>query len=768
MKKLIFGVLATAMFFVTSCERPFDEGRAAAGEAATVSVNLGFPMMQTRAYSDGKSATELKYAVYENKNSVLSLLGTYPVTTDILISKQIDFQLVTGRTYTFVFWAAAPSEGTDWESPYTVDFAQNGATMTVDYSKAKANDDRNDAFFASLDKEITGDVQMTVQLTRPFAQINVGTNDYEVAEAQGCAPDLSKIFVSKAYKKLDLVSGVASEEQADVTFAYSEINADQETFPVPTYEYMAMAYVLASTEEEVLSKVQFTYKEGEDGEETVRTVGSVPVKRNHRTNMYGQVLTSTASVNVVITPEYEETDYNYSQLLFAAAVGGTAVLEGDVDLNEHGDVLTFTRDAVIDLNGNTITGLKGKDGAIRVTNGAHVTIKGNGKMISEDPEHSTVIWVADENSSVTIEDGYFEGKGTDDQLIYCQLGTIYIKGGTFKLPDHNFTLNCLDASARAGKATFVVTGGKFWKFDPSDSSSENPHANWVAAGYKSVKTVIDGEDWYVVVPDDTIELSSTETNNLAEAISALAESGATEATILFKDNGTYSLKAVPNTQQVVWPSDTKLTFIGNGKDTNVENADYFTAQGCEIEFRDLTLKVFENPTNHTAIGFKQATKVSMTNVDIYGEFHVFAGDASFEGCNFYFGGGGKNQTRYGLYCESAGKTTLKDCVFDTSCKTDSDRETKGILVYSAQGNTEMGDIDIDGCKFIVTGKKSTKAAIEIHSELFEKAGTLTISNTTCQEDGYQYGLWREINGGNNQPTTYYTVIVDGVKVQTAE
>ena len=262
-------------------------------------------------------------------------------------------------------------------------------------------------------------------------------------------------------------------------------------------------------------------------------------------------------------------------------------------------------------------------------------------------------------------------------------------------------------------------------------------------------------------------MSSTE-NDLAGAISEFAESDATELTVLFKDNTSYSLKKASNAQTVVWPSNKKLTFIGGGKETVLADADYFTAEGCEIEFKDVTLKVFENTTNHTALGFKQAAKVSLTNVEIYGEFHAFAGDVTFNNCSFYYGGGGSsNGSRYGLYCESAGKTVISGCTFDTSCKADGNStETKGILVYSDQGNKEMGDIDITDCEFNVTGKVSTKAAIEIHSEKFEKAGTLNITNTTYTDNGY-IALWREINNSTQEETKFYTVIVNGEEVQTS-
>lgn len=764
MKRIFLMMLAVAGMAATSCERSFDDGGVAVGNEAKVSVNIEFPAMQTRAaYSDGTTATELQYAVFEKKNDVLKRIETYTVDSDnpeeIHISKQIEFQLVTGRTYQFVFWAAAPSEGDDWTNPYTVEFTEEGATMEVDYSKILANDERNDAFFASVEKEITGDVQMSVELTRPFAQINIGTSDYEVAEDQECAPDLSQIVLNKAYTTLDLVTGAATGNNGDTTFAFNDIDPSKK-FPIDNYEYLAMTYVLASAEEEADYTVTFSYKEGADGDVTDRTVGSVPVRRNFRTNMFGQVLTSTASVNVIIVPEYEEPDYNYSQLLFAAAVGGTAVLEGDVDLNEHGDVLTFTRDAVIDLNGKKITGLNGKDGAIRVTNGAHVTIKGDGQIVSTDAEHSTVVWVADVNSSVTIEDGYFEGLGDDDQLIYCEAGTIYIKGGTFKLPDHDYTLNCKDANARNETAKFVVTGGKFWNFDPSASKAEgNPIRNWVPAGYKSVETTIDGdENWYIVIPADT-DIISVPTDMTQDDFNEAITNAADNAIFYLGDDVDLKLPSNATVNK-------NFTFVGNGADkSTIKDLNHETATGSNLTFENLTLQVAQGGSA-TSLGFQGAESITLKNVTVKGEFHTFsATTAVFEGCTFNHDRI-NNTARQGLWCEAYGTTVIKDCIFQV-VPTNPSHETKAILIYSDY-NFEMGDVEVTNCQFLA-GNKSEKAAVEIHSEKFTSAGTLTITDCTWDDKTYEGGLWREINNtASGKPETkFYTVIVNGEEVQTS-
>ena len=45
-------------------------------------------------------------------------------------------------------------------------------------------------------------------------------------------------------------------------------------------------------------------------------------------------------------------------------------------------------------------------------------------------------------------------------------------------------------------ANIIVKGGRFYKFDPANNSTEGPGTNYVAEGYRSTKD----SDYYVVTP----------------------------------------------------------------------------------------------------------------------------------------------------------------------------------------------------------------------------------------------------------------------------
>ena len=158
MKKIIYSLTALAVVLFASCQK--EDHAQIANDAATVSFYVSTPEIATRAYSDGTTATELQYAVYDADGKYLEdLTGTQ----DINLSTTVEFKLATGNTYTVAFWADSE------EAPYTVDFANK--TMTVDYTGVVSNNENLDAFYAWHTFTVTGTQTENVELKRPFAQL---------------------------------------------------------------------------------------------------------------------------------------------------------------------------------------------------------------------------------------------------------------------------------------------------------------------------------------------------------------------------------------------------------------------------------------------------------------------------------------------------------------------------------------------------------------------------------------------------------------------
>ncbi len=186
------------------------------------------------------------------------------------------------------------------------------------------------------------------------------------------------------------------------------------------------------------------------------------------------------------------------EFLAAAEKGGNITLWDDIDLDNGLDV---TQDTTIDLGGNAIT----FDGAgiIDVSGDATLTIRGDGALEQLMTSELGYLIRAEENAKVVIEDGLFAGGLTCVQAGDNAVVEIY--GGRFEslvgYSGTNWHLNLIDNS----NASIVVYGGTFVNFDPSNSRTENPAANFVADGYATVSQDLgNGDILYTVVQSQAI------------------------------------------------------------------------------------------------------------------------------------------------------------------------------------------------------------------------------------------------------------------------
>lgn len=320
MRKLNYLLLGALGLTMASCANE-DLVSNVTGDEANVSITLSTPQIQSRTYSDGTTAQKLQYAVYKvttdatTGTKTLSRTDYFTTNESINLEKQVSFKLVSGHTYGFVFWASCA------DAPYYVTLNSDGAVMDIDYGDPRlcANNEKLDAFFAYEELYVTGDQAKTIYLYRPFAQINVGTSDLEDAAKAGYTPAFSHLTIDKVFKTLNLVTGeVSNQVENGHDYAFSAIPSG-ETFPYTdksvtpnvTFDYLTMVYALVdNTEDQPVVEVEFCTTDADAIEHAgEHTVGSVPVKRNYRTNIFGQLLTSSVDVNVVIEPAYEKPDY---------------------------------------------------------------------------------------------------------------------------------------------------------------------------------------------------------------------------------------------------------------------------------------------------------------------------------------------------------------------------------------------------------------------------------------------------------------------------
>ena len=293
MRKYFLSLVAMAtMILFSGCNKNEDFYISENGDMVT--FNIATPEMGTRAFSDGTTANKLIVAVYQG--------GQYreALTQNVTIngSAQVSLPLVTGVTYDIVFWAYA--EG----APYTFNAVDH--TVSVNYNNEKANNEKLDAFYANrIGYEVKGPKTETIELRRPFAQLNVATKDYNDAVNSGIVIEKTSIKVEKAYNTLNLFNGEVSGEQTiELAQDLTPMENGQRLQGYEDYSWLSMNYILVDGQTTVTATM------GTDNQNVTRSWTFIPLQRNYRTNILGNILTTTTDFNVVIDEEFAGEDIN--------------------------------------------------------------------------------------------------------------------------------------------------------------------------------------------------------------------------------------------------------------------------------------------------------------------------------------------------------------------------------------------------------------------------------------------------------------------------
>lgn len=819
---------ATGMLFATSCSN--DElDVVQSGNEAQVTFSLAAEGgIATRAISDGTGAKKLVYAVYNASGELIKTIAKTDVNGQIVdnsafdngLTENVTITLAKGQQYTVAFWAQNPNC-----TAYTTTDLKN---VTIDYAGLN-NDETRDAFFKAETFTVTGNTEIDVVLKRPFAQINVGVyqTDWDAAVASQIEIEKSKVTIEKAATSINLLTGAVAGEQT-VEYGFDLIPAKftaPETLDVDldndgtkeNYVYLSMSYILANDAttgyaKTTLEGLDFTFAPiSGNNINFSEGLNAVPVQRNWRTNIIGQILTGDIKFNITIDPIYDgEYNNGNAQPVNLNGVYYATIQDAVNNVND-GDVIklaTGTYNEVIKVGGNKNFTLEAAGPNVVVAALDHqsnenstVKVKGitfdnsltatgwfigtapnlapcvgawGGNLTFEDcafivagtsgKETGVMTWYTTNVMSLSFNNCTFEGKNGHANARAMQ---IY---GNVNMQVSNCTFN----TKKDYTLKYVADNGNVATFS---NNTVNNSENFVELG----SAVYPGTSYTANIKNNTlgtgvnthvIANNENQTVNVDGNVSAIAEGVVKDA------NGNYiasSNEGITNaitdgattinlTQgNYVIPSSAKgktLTIIGTGTPEDVkvavtkvgtggENCDY-AFDGSTVTFESITITT----NSSTYIGYARCNG-TYKNCVINGTYTLY-GDSKFENCTFNVSG-----DVYNIWTWGAKNIEFDRCTFNS--------DGKALLLY--QEGTNTVNLTVKSCIFNDNGGlTSKKAAIEIGDAPYGATPTynVTVSGTTVNgyeinNEGFNTGitLW---GNKNSMPAERLNVTIDGVNV----
>lgn len=276
-------------------------GEVAASFSVQLPGNGNNAVTRAATAGDGTSVNRCIMEIYLNDELYSRQIGA--IQSDGLTAG-FDVRLVTSQTYKFVFWAdhveSVEDEAIKTDLHYNTADLRN-ISMQGDYN-GSSKDDTRDAFFASLEKLVTNAFSESVELTRPFGQLNIKTEDLASIpdnQKEAFVPVTAGLSFKNLYTGFNAATGDLLGEPTAV--AYKAASAVADANGNLTVDYLFAPNTAGG--QHLVNMTLAVYNAA--GEQiTTKDLNNIPVQRNYKTNVTGNLLTVDGKVNVMVTPAF--------------------------------------------------------------------------------------------------------------------------------------------------------------------------------------------------------------------------------------------------------------------------------------------------------------------------------------------------------------------------------------------------------------------------------------------------------------------------------
>ncbi len=736
MKKFFYSVLAAAtmLFATTSCSQDNEilGGDTPLGgntQKVTFKVEMPGEDVASRAIAEGvevgkaNMANKLAWALYESTKTGENPVITGTATKD-KASKEftVEIDMVKGLEYKVLFLAYNDG-GTIF------DVTAGDDLKSLNYkASVSSNTEAYDAFAACHTHKVNEEAVTTVTLYRPFAQINAATTDADLEKAAKLSATVveSELVIKNVPTQYNVLTGEVSEYK-DMTYTKTAILKDYSTqkneilkdVDGKDYNYLNMVYVLAGNGTQTSSTHEATFNFYRTNDQTpvrVINVPNLPIERNWRTNLIGDLLTQTESFKIVIDEKFGG-DHNIHEGEVVEA-STTADLQEAIDNAGQGTtVIKFTQD----IDGTTGRSANAASITITQKEGVDLVIDGcgfkfDGTFYLQGQSRFTGA------EALTFKDIKFEHSGSNLDFISCDNGS----DGTIRYA-HNVTV---DNCSFTGDGTSAIVGMRYrqcYDITVKNTTGKDLHSLMWASGTSGITfdnvtvsvcqegAASFGTSTDVVVKNSTITLGedvkygiSVDGNGERSLVVANSTIEATTPVVVRYMTGNFAVKLEgENTLETsgkyhvafikgnwgTWEAPTGTWSITGADDLNVFPREVFVTTIDELNAAlQLTNPIIKFGANIT--GDATVTEKKDNNIVI-------------DGCDYKYDG---TISWHGNSEDDNAKTVLKNINFETSTESE-------VFIYAY--DTANGDYDrypdaitIDNCTFTaVAGSKAEKTAV---------------------------------------------------------
>lgn len=276
-------------------------GEVAASFSVQLPGNGNNAVTRAATAGDGTSVNRCIMEIYLNDELYSRQIGA--IQPDGLTAG-FDIRLVTSQTYKFVFWAdhveSVEGDAIKTDLHYNTADLRN-ISMQGDYN-GSGKDDTRDAFFASLEKLVTNAFSESVELTRPFGQLNIKTEDLASIpdnQKEEFVPVTAGLSFKNLYTGFNAATGDLLGEPTAV--AYKAASAVADANGNLTVDYLFAPNTAGGQH---LVNMTLAVYNAAGGQITTKALNNIPVQRNYKTNVTGNLLTVDGKVNVMVTPAF--------------------------------------------------------------------------------------------------------------------------------------------------------------------------------------------------------------------------------------------------------------------------------------------------------------------------------------------------------------------------------------------------------------------------------------------------------------------------------